>query len=201
MFGAGGHARVAIDVLRAAGEDIRACLAPIAGGFISGVPIWEELGTLTALAGAEQRVFIAIGKNSLRRQIAQDARNRGFEVISAISPRAYLAPDVAVASGVLVVHGAIVNSLAVLSDDVIVNSGATVDHDNFIAEGAHVSPGCHLAGNVVVGKETFIGIGSAIIPGITIGNGTLIGAGSVVIRDIGHGRRAWGNPAKDHGAN
>ena len=44
-----------------------------------------------------------------------------------------------------------------------------------------------------------IGAKSTILPGITIGEGAFVGAGSVVTKNVGSRRLAFGNPAQDKG--
>lgn len=178
-----------------------ACLVPGAasGSSVSGVPVRDEvtaLGDLLRLPSV--RGFVAIGDNAARVRVSASLRQRGLLLATAISPNAYVAPDVAVGTGVLIVHGAVVNAGTRIGDDAIVNTGATVDHDGLIGNGAHIAPGCHLAGNVTVGRLSFLGVGTVVIPGIEIGSESTLGAGSVVIRDLGDNRMAWGNPAHHH---
>jgi UDP-perosamine 4-acetyltransferase len=198
LFGAGGHAKVVVDVLRRQGIGVVACLEPHPGiDALDGIPVLpEEEGLARLRAQGHERAFVAIGDNALRRRIAARARENGLTLINAISPTAIVAPDVHLGSGILLVHGAIVNAASRLGDDVIVNTGATVDHDNVLGDGAHVAPGCHLAGTVTVGSRTMIGVGTIVIPGMTIGDDVVVGAGSVVVRDLPTGVRAWGNPAR-----
>jgi UDP-perosamine 4-acetyltransferase len=199
LFGAGGHAKVVIDVLRRQGAHVVACLErePHTDA-VDGVPVLIESTGLPQLrADGHRSAFVAIGDNQLRRRIATRARDDGLELINAISPLAIVAPDVTLGTGILIVHGAIVNAGSSIGDDTIINTGATIDHDARIGVGVHVAPGSHLAGNVTVGSMVMLGIGTAVIPGITIGDEAVIGAGSVVIRDITTAARAWGNPARE----
>lgn len=207
LFGASGHARVAIDVFRSRGVVVLACLVSGPLGpdgesveaSLAGVPVRSEADALDDLASIPGvRAFVAIGDNGVRARVAASARVRGLTLANAVSAHAYVAPDVRLGSGILVVHNAVINAGSVLGDDVIVNTGATVDHDGRLADAVHVAPGCHLAGNVSVGRESFLGVGTSVIPGIAIGARSVVGAGSVVIRDLGDDRVAWGNPAHHH---
>lgn len=202
VFGAGGHAKVVADVLRSAGVVVRAFLASESGGSIDGIPVLEEGAAVDELVASAQLpgAIVAIGDNGVRARVAARVRERGFALVNAISPTAYLAHDVVLGSGILIAPQAAINAASVIGDDVIINTGATVDHDNRIAAGAHIAPGSHLAGNVSVGERTFLGVGTAVIPEITIGADSVIGAGSVVIRDIPPRTRAWGNPAREKGS-
>jgi len=196
VFGAGGHAKVVVDVLRSSGAEVLACAVPSGGaGTIAGAPVIDEDAADRLLddgAGA----FVAIGDNVLRSRIADRLRGGGRQLVNAISPTAYLAEDAVLGTGVLIAPNVAINAATRIGDDVIVNTGATVDHDNVVGAAAHIAPGCHLAGDVHVGRRAFLGVGTAVIPGIRIGDDALVGAGSVVIRDVEAGARAWGNPAR-----
>jgi acetyltransferase-like isoleucine patch superfamily enzyme len=53
-----------------------------------------------------------------------------------------------------------------------------------------------LAGNVLVGENSFIGSNSVIKQGTKIGENVIIGAGSVVLNDVPDNAIAYGNPAR-----
>ena len=50
---------------------------------------------------------------------------------------------------------------------------------------------------VTIEEYAIVATGTVILPGKTVGTGALIGAGSVVTKDIGAGKVAVGNPAKE----
>jgi UDP-perosamine 4-acetyltransferase len=198
VLGAGGHAKVVIEILRAMGERVDLCI----GGADSpdtcaGVPVVrgdEHLHTLAARGYT--RAFVAIGANAVRRQVGQDARDAGFTLIRAISPQAVISPSARIGEGVAVMAGAVLNAEAVVEDFAILNTGATVDHDCRIGAAAHVGPQCALAGQVQVGEGSFLGIGCKVIPLVTIGRDVVVGAGSVVIADLPDHVTALGVPAR-----
>jgi UDP-perosamine 4-acetyltransferase len=197
ILGAGGHAKVVIDVFRSAGIHVERCLVPGGSGEVSGVPIVDEGEGLHELRTRRaSRAFIAIGSNDVRHRLGRELRAAGVEFANAISPTAYVASDVRLGSGILIAPQAVVNAASEIGDDVIVNTASSVDHDGRIGAAAHIAPGTRLAGNVLVGERGFLGVGTSVIPGISVGAGAMVGAGSVVIRDIPDGARAWGNPAR-----
>lgn len=201
VFGAGGHAKVAVDVLLSAGHHVVACLDLLPGEPVLGVPVLDEAIELDRLIDSgHSHAFVAIGDNAVRQRQSARARKLGLTLVNAVSPRAYVAPSVTLGSGILIVHGAVVNACSELGDDVIINTAASVDHDNIIGAGVHIGPGSHLAGSVTVGNGAFVGAGSVVIPGIIIGPGAAIGAGSVVVRDVVPHHRSWGSPARDMGS-
>lgn len=198
MVGAGGHAKVCIELLQAMGETVAYCIAgDDAPAACLGVPVLAGDDQLARLrAEGYDRVFIAIGANRIRARLGAAATELGYALVNAISPRATVSPSARLGRGVAVMAGAVINADAVIGDLAIINTGATVDHDSIIGASAHIAPQSALAGNVSVGDGSFLGVGSKVIPGMTIGAGATVGAGSVVIRDIASGVTVVGVPAK-----
>jgi len=195
VIGAGGHAKVVICTLRAAGIAIEAVLDDDEqhhGGKILGIPISGPLSLLETSGGC--RAIIAIGNNRARREVAEHFVR--VEWVCAIHPHAIVDSTVKPGPGTIVFAGAVIQPEATIGDHVIINTGATVDHDCKVGDYAHIAPGSHLGGNVTLGEGALLGIGSAAIPGAKIGAWTTVGAGGVVINDLPPGVVATGIPAK-----
>ena len=202
IIGGGGHAKVVVDVLRQSSRMCpRVCVAKRGedGKSVLGVPvICDETIFEHLLRTGINKAFVAVGSNRLRVRLIETTRDAGFDMISVVSHRAYVADGSRVGSGALIMPGAVVGADAVLGDGVIVNTGASVDHDNQIDDGCHIAPGATLAGCVQLESEVFVGAGATIIPNIKIGHGSVIGAGAVVVKDIPANAVAYGNPARVH---
>ncbi|MBV8377430.1 MAG: acetyltransferase [Verrucomicrobia bacterium] len=199
IIGSGGHAKVAIELIRAEAKyQIAGCTGLVEGDFVlDNVPILGNDSVLSAvLTGGVTKAFIAIGDNRLRVKLLAHAREIGFELINAVSPNAVISPSATLGKGIAIMAGAVINACAHIGDGAIVNSNATVDHDCFLSNGTHICPGSALAGNVKIGSESFLGTGACVIPGVRIGDRAIIGAGSVVIRDIPDDMMAMGVPAR-----
>lgn len=200
IIGAGGHAKVVIDIIRQQKlYDIIGCLdqAYSAGSFVSGVQIIGEDSMLAEIRNnGIHNVFIAIGENRKRDALARLATRLGFRLINAVSPRAYVSDTASLADGIAVMPGAIVNAGSRIMSNVIINTNASVDHDCVVEANCHIGPGCILAGNVYIGEGAFIGIGTKIIPQVSVGKWSITGAGSVVVSNIPDNTLAVGVPAK-----
>lgn len=198
VIGAGGHAKVCIELLQSMGEQVDFCVGTAGGPpTCVRVPVLfgdEHLARL--YAEGYRRLFVAIGANRLRLKLAATASALGYELTCAISPHAVLSPSARIGKGVAIMAGAVINAEAVVSDLAIINTGASVDHDCVISSGAHVAPRAALAGNVHVGTASFLGVGSNVIPNQHIGDDVIIGAGAVVISDIGNHATFAGVPAR-----
>lgn len=199
IVGAGGHAKVVIEIIRSQGiHEVVACtdMDP-SPRQVLGVPVVGSDECLPSLLNQGIRcIFIALGDNALRLRLGRQVESLGFDLINAVSPSAVVSASARIGRGVAVMAGVVINVDADIQDFAIVNTRASIDHDCQIGEAAHVGPGTTLAGRVQVGRLAFIGTGSSAIPGTTIGNGAIVGAGSVVIRDIPDCAFAYGCPAK-----
>jgi UDP-perosamine 4-acetyltransferase len=198
VIGAGGHAKVLIELLREAGFTPVGLIdkAP-SHAALFGVPVLGGDDILPALrAEGIAQACVALGANALRQRIGQSLAALGFQLPPAIHPSAYVSPSALVAPGVVVMARAVVNTDTRLAACAIVNSGAVVEHDNDIGEAAHIAPGCALAGNVTVGALALVGVGSAVRPGIAIGARAIVGAGAAVVRDVPEGAVVGGVPAQ-----
>lgn len=212
VIGAGGHAKVVIDALLAAGEKVMGILdsdSSKIGTQILGVPV---LGGDDLLASrpdlSAQSVVIANGLGSIRHpmrraEVYLALRKQGYEFCTVKHPSAVIASDVTVGSGVQIMAGAVIQSGTRVGENVIINTRVGVDHDAQIGAHVHLAPGVTLSGGVSIGALTHIGTGANIIQGVRIGEGCLIGAGALVLKDIADGAFAFGAPAqvKSRGSN
>lgn len=197
VVGAGGHAKVCVELLQAAGRRVAYCIGTSEAAACVGVPVLagdEHLARLRREGYAD--LFVAVGANGVRRGLAASALALGYRLVNAISPHAIVSPSARLGVGIAIMAGAVVNAEAQIGDLAIINTGATVDHDCRLGPAVHIAPQCGLAGSVSIGAETFLGVGCKVIPGVRIGDNVLIGAGGVVIHDIPSQTRAVGVPAR-----
>ncbi|MBP0494681.1 acetyltransferase [Roseomonas indoligenes] len=199
IVGAGGHAKVIIEALQAAGFPPPLGLVDPhpPGPLVLGVPVLGGDERLEALrAEGAVAAVVALGGNGLRLRVGNKLAALGYALPAVIHPAAQVSPSAFVAEGAVIMARACLGPDARIGRLAIVNTNAVVEHDNVLGEAAHVAPGCALAGNVTVGDRALVGAGSAVRPGITIGADAVIGAGSAVVRDVPAGIRVGGAPAR-----
>lgn len=193
VVGAGGHAKVVVATLQAAGFEVEAAWdddPARVGGNLLGVAIRGPVAAVPA--GAP--VVIAVGSNEARKRIAGQLAGRSF--VSVVHPAAVVHSSAILGQGTVVFAGAVVQPDARLGEHVIVNTGACVDHDCILESFVHVAPGVRLAGNVSLREGAFLGIGVSVVPGIEIGAWTIVGAGAVVVKHLASKVTAVGCPAR-----
>ena len=157
---------------------------PVAGA-IGRLGEWDERGYDT---------FVAIGDNAQRKSIVDRLNPRRWGRV--IHDKALVDRHAAVAPGVVVCAGAVLNPNSRTADHAIINTSAVVEHDVIVGSFSHVAPHATLSGCVRVGEGALIGAGCVILPGILVGPWARVGAGSVVTKDVPTGQTVAGNPAR-----
>ncbi len=187
LYGASGHAKVIIDILRANGIAVTA--------LVDDNPNIDELCGIEVLHNRVDLspVIISIGANHIREHIAQKLSG---PFATAAHPSAIVSAQASIGQGTVVMQGAVVQSEAKIGNHCIINTSSSVDHECQIEDYVHISPGATLCGNVTVGRGSWIGAGATVIPGIQIGRWATVGAGATVVRDVPDYAVVAGVPAK-----
>ena len=189
LFGASGHAKVIMDIVKAQGDEV-GCLYddnPHCSD-IHGIPVYKARDV--AVQGP---MIISIGSCHIRKMISNRFNVR---YAKAMHPSAIISESVEIGDGSVVMPKAAINADSKIGRHCIVNTGASIDHECRIEDYVHIAPGCTLSGEVVVGEGSWVGVGTCIKQGIHIGKNCMIGAGSVVVEDIPDNVVAYGNPCR-----
>jgi acetyltransferase EpsM len=191
LYGASGHCKVIIDILKSNNESVEIILDDNPKILsLLGIPV-VHASSCTDLI--DKKVLITIGDNSVRKEISKGI-NTHFHIT--IHAKAIVSAYATVGPGTVVMAGAIINAATSIGKHCIVNSGAVIEHDCVVQDFVHISPNVSLAGDVTVGTGSHVGIGTSVIQGIKIGKWSIIGAGAVIIKDVPDYAVVVGNPGK-----
>lgn len=198
VIGAGGHAKVVVELARSCGFEVVGCLdADDTPRLVVGAPVIGKDDMASSLLSDGVRfAALGIGNNRVRERIGGALEALGFTLPALISPNAVVSPSAAVEQGAIVMPGAVLNAECRIGPFSIINTSASVDHDCHLGSAVHLGPGSRLAGSIVVGDRAMIGVGSAVAPGISIGADSTLGAGATAIHDIRPNTTAVGTPAR-----
>jgi UDP-perosamine 4-acetyltransferase len=202
VVGGGGHGRVIVDALLAAGTSVAGVVDPdpaIAARLPGGVPYLGGDDVLVNVAPAS--VFLALGVGATgiphqRRRIFERCRKQGFRFATVVHPSAILAAGVELGEGAQVLAGAVLQTGCRLGANALVNTRALVEHDAVVEDHACVSPGALLAGGVRIEAAAFVGLGAVILQNLRVGPEAMVAAGAVVTAGVPPGARMAGVPAR-----
>lgn len=192
LVGAGGHARMLLDLL----DELR-CFRVVGlldGGVATGHLVHghrvlgpdtpEELAKLHA-----QGVRLAVNavggvtRGPARPAVWQRIRAAGFGLPTLVHRGAIVDRSAQLGEGAQILAGSYVGAGTTIGDDCIVNSGSVVSHDCVVADHAHIAPGAVLAGGVTVGANALVGMGATVYLGVTIGARAIVTNGVDVFSD------------------
>lgn len=202
LVGAGGHAKVLLDILIQTGIEV------IGLTDLDALRIGQKVHGVTILGGddavrrhdADQILLVngigSIGAMTARKAVFDRFTIEGYDFVSVVHPAAVVSATAQIEAGVQIMAGCVVQVDARVGRNSIINTGAIVEHDCQIGAHVHLAPGVTLSGDVVIGEETHIGSGATIVQGVRVGRQCTVGAGSVVLEDVHDGLRVAGIPAK-----
>lgn len=190
ILGAGGHAKVLLDALRAQGINVDGIVDP---ELAETEKVWRELPVLgddeklLELNPTGFEVVNGVGSlpgSNLRKKLFQQFKSVGFNFRSVIHPSAIIGSGVKLGEGAQVMAGSVIQPDCQVGENTIVNTGAKLDHDCSVGANVHIAPGVTISGNVVIEDGVHIGTGASVVHGVTIGRETVIGAGTVVVKSV-----------------
>lgn len=202
MIGAGGHAKVLLDLLDRIGRTVLFITdrdKSRHGQRVGSTEIRGDDGIILGYSPDKVRLVNAVGSIATlaaRREVYTRFRAEGYYFETLVHPSAVISNSAQIGDGVQIMAGVIVQPGVQIGQNALINTAASIDHDCFIGAHVHVAPRATLSGQVSVGEGTHIGTAATIIQSIQIGCESLIGAGAVVIRDVPDGQKIAGVPAR-----
>ena len=171
------------------------------GDDIQGFPV---MGTVTkesvAKFSAEGYKFIyviyRIDGQEERIQLFHEIGLNETNLATFVHPLAYVAPDVIIEPGVVIMPYAMISAAVHLCMGTLIMTGATVGHDTVIGPNGHVASQAVVGAYLKIGKGVHVGLNSCIREELTIKDYATVGMGAVLTKNVGD-KEIWvGNPAK-----
>lgn len=190
LLGAGGHAKVLLDILMEQETEIVGVIdkeVPERSADLYGIPVIGGDSDVQSYSPDEIELVNGIGSigdTALRQKLYEKFKHQGYRFRQVIHPSAVVSPRATLEDGVQVMAGAVVNIGTRVKENSIINTNASIDHDCIIGAHVHIAPGVTISGGVTVGDGSHIGTGATVVQGIEIGKHAFIEAGGIAVKPI-----------------
>jgi sugar O-acyltransferase (sialic acid O-acetyltransferase NeuD family) len=157
------------------------------GEIFNGLPVVSFQDVEKKYPPAEFDMFIAVGYhdlNRLREKKCSEAVQKGYSLVSIISPLCNIPSNVSIGWNCFIMPPAIIHPCVQIKDDVFVWSGAMVAHHSVIEDNCWLTSCCNVSGNVNIGANTFLAVNATVGHNVKIGKNCFLGANSLVTKDL-----------------
>lgn len=135
---------------------------------------------------AEYKMFVALSyakMNQLRAAKYQQAKDRGYELVSYVSSRCSFLTDNPIGDNCFILEDNTIQPFVRIGSNVTLWSGNHIGHDSVIRDHVFIASHIVVSGYVEVGEYCFIGVNATLRNSIKIAPKTLISAGAIVMKD------------------
>lgn len=148
-----------------------------------GLPVFafEEIQTVYPPSDYKMMVAIHASRmNKTRAEKYQQAKEKGYTLITYIHPQAIVAPDLVIGDNCFIGEGAICRPFLRIENNVIVMPGALIGHDTIIKEHCFIGIRAVIMSMVTLEPYCFIGPNATVLEALTVGSECLIGGGVTI---------------------
>jgi sugar O-acyltransferase (sialic acid O-acetyltransferase NeuD family) len=166
LIGGGGHCESVIDVIEQEGRFQIAGIIDkpnLVGKRVLGYSFIGTDSDLSKLSEKYGYALVTVGQiqtPELRKRLISLAVTAKFKFPVVVSPRAYIAKDVCIGDGTVIMHDALVNVSASVGNHCIINSKALIEHNAVIEDYCHISTAAVINGGSIVRQDSFVGSNS-----------------------------------------
>jgi len=203
ILGRGGHAKVVIDIIEAAGLYNIIGITDVSineDNNYRGYPILGDDDVLSVyFKKGVKNVAIGLGgyrNNNNRKEVFNKVKIMGFNIPVLIHPSAIISNSAVLCEGSVIFSGVNINTDVRIGKNNIIATGANIDHETSLGDHVLISAGVTIGGNVEIGNEVLCALGSNVISGVRINVNIVVGAGAVVVNDLLEKGIYIGCPAK-----
>lgn len=133
--------------------------------------------------------------NRLRESVYLQGKDKGYEMVSYVSPKATLNDNV-IGENCLILENTVLEPFVTIGNNVVIWSGSQVSHHGQIKDHVFLAPRVVLAGHCQVNSYAWLGANSTVINHCTIGEGTCVGMGALITNDTQPWQLYVGAPAR-----
>ncbi len=132
----------------------------------------------------EFEMFVAVGYNRINRarsEIYAQCKQKNYNMVTYISPRASLLGNVVTGDNCFVGENTVIRTSTRIGNGVIIGACCYIGQNTTIGDHCFVAQSASLSGNLTIDEHAFIGPNATIRDRIHIGSSCVIGAGAVIL--------------------
>ena len=144
-------------------------------------------------------MFVAVGYanvNQLRASIYNEAKAKGYKLISYVNSKAIYWSDVEIGDNCFIFEDNVIQPFVEIGNNVIIWSGNHIGHHASIGDHCFISSHVVISGHVHIEPYCFLGVNSTLINGLKIAQKCVVGAGTLLIKDTQESGVYVGSPAR-----
>ena len=124
----------------------------------------------------------------LRKSIYEQARAKGYEMISYVSSRATVFPGAQIGDNCFILEDNTIQPFTSIGNNVVLWSGNHIGHHGHIKDHVFFTSHVVLSGHCIVEPHCFFGVNATIRDGLHIAEGTLVGMSAAITKNT----EPWG---------
>ena len=181
IVGAGGHGRCCLDIAREKYDEIIFLDDGLVGQTVNDCKVVGKINEMKALFPEYLDIFIAVGNNAFRKQLFNQAKEIGYNIITLISNEATVSKYASIKQGSVIFPHAVIEPNAMIGSNCIICANATINHDAIIHDDCLIYSNTVIRPNVIIHELARIGSSCTVTFGKEIEEGSDIKDGEVVI--------------------
>jgi sugar O-acyltransferase (sialic acid O-acetyltransferase NeuD family) len=133
------------------------------------------------------QMFVAVGYQDLNRFRArkcEEAKGKGYKLISYVSSKASNFGKVEIGENCLVLENAVIQPCSRVGNNVFIWSGNHVGHHAVLGDHIYLSGQCIVGGGSVVESFCYLGVNATIGHEVRVGRESFLGAGTLVLKNV-----------------
>jgi sugar O-acyltransferase (sialic acid O-acetyltransferase NeuD family) len=157
---------------------------------VEGVPVVPFERLTESHPPDQHAMFVAIGfsgVNSARREVYEQCKERGYELITYINSKATYWGELPIGDNCFVFEENVIQPNVRIGNNVILWSGNHIGHDSTIENHVFIASHAVISGNCRVGESSFVGVNATFRDNVTVAPRCVIGAGALIMKDTVEG--------------
>lgn len=150
-----------------------------------GLPLCPYEEIVDKYPPSDYSMYIAVGYtqvNSVRAQLFDDAKAKGYQLISYVSPKSTRIGDFPIGENCFIFEDNTIQPFVSIGNGVIMWSGNHIGHHATIEDHCFITSHVVVSGHCRVGRRSFLGVNSTLRDNIAVGEACVIGAGALIMK-------------------